>query len=638
MADWYLHTPQDILKQYWGFDNFRPAQEEIIQSIVSGRDTLVLLPTGGGKSICYQVPAMMLEGICLVISPLIALMQDQVQRLQNIGIDAACVHAGMRYTQVKGIFENAQQRAYKLLYLSPERLQTDLFNEYLPGMQVSMVAVDEAHCISQWGHDFRPDYLQIAALRRLCRDVPFLALTATATPSVEKDIIQQLQLKQPNTFITSYERPNIYYKVQYTENKHTEVVNILKQSQAPAIVYCRSRKQTETITKHLLLQNIPAVTYHAGMDKAKRREAQNVWMAGEVKTIVATTAFGMGIDKGDVRNVIHYDAPEHLEAYYQEAGRAGRDGKESMAILLFNATDINRLVESTAILYPEESYLRHIYQCVSEYLQIPISAEPYTYYPFNLKEFCRNFKLEALPASYALKLLEQEGLWTISETVFSPPTIHIPVSRHELDDIMQRYPKFAYAITSLLRLYGTLFLYPTPIRLYAIAKQLRMKQEDAEQMLLQLNSMGVIEYNAPPEGEHIFVHHYRVDSKHLVINTQRMQQLKQRHIQRTEVMLQYLQENKTCRTRFLLQYFGETKQNDCGHCDVCTTKIKALPKGNVIVPIIIETLKQTKIGMPIQELTNKIPQYDKQHITAMVRQLVDERVVLLLPDGTVKLA
>jgi ATP-dependent DNA helicase RecQ len=620
--------PEQILKQYWGYDHFRPLQKEAIESILHRHDTLALMPTGAGKSLCYQVPALYMNGFCLVISPLISLMQDQVARLQQLGIQAACLHAGLQFHEVKDILGNAVHGVYKLLYVSPERLQTNLFTEYLSEFDISLIAVDEAHCVSQWGYDFRPDYLKIASLRNMFPNVPVIALTASATPEVEKDIITHLQLYKPAIHRQSIARPNIFYKVQYSENKNADILAALPPS-ATCIVYCRSRRQTEMLSRYLNQSGCPAIAYHAGMKKTERENAQKMWMEQTMQVMVATTAFGMGIDKKDVRTVIHYDAPEHPEAYYQEAGRAGRDGLPAIALMLHNSRDIERLQESTGLIFPPDAYLREVYQAVAEYLQVPISGEPDRYFSFNLAEFCKKFDLQTARAANALRLLQQEGLWTITEAVFKPSTIHFIAERHILDQLAKIEPWLHLVSTALLRLYGTVFSFPTTVNLDTVARQVKMKQTDVERAVQQLHKMGILEYNTPGEGPQLFFHHYRVDSRHLIINHNRIAMLRNRHQERTNAMLKFIYEQHTCRERMLRSYFGEQAAQNCGHCDICLSKTNLIniPDKNLRTQLLKMIMDES--GVSIQQLTNYFDTTTKTRVVDLVRILIEEERVTL---------
>lgn len=617
-----MNNASAILKKYWGYDHFRPLQAEIIDSVLNGQDTLALLPTGSGKSICYQVPALAADGLTLVISPLIALMQDQVSRLKKQGIMAAAIHAGMNFPQVKQTLDNMLHGPFKLLFVSPERLQTDLFQEYLPELDINLIAVDEAHCISQWGHDFRPDYLKIATVRELFPKIPVLALTASATPEVQEDISLQLKLKQPAVFRQSFERANIFYEIKYSENKTGDMLAALQTFPGTAIIYCRSRKQTENLTRTLQQHQLKALAYHAGLSRERREAAQEAWMNNEVTIMVATTAFGMGIDKPDVRLVLHYDAPEHLEAWYQEAGRAGRDGQSSKAITLYNYSDIKRLKTSVEIQYPAESFLRKVYQSVAEYLQIATGTEPDQYYPFDLAEFAARFKLEALPASYALKLLGQDGLWTMSDSVRHPATIRFTAERSEIDNLYRHYPDLGYIAIRLLRQYSGIFQYPVAIRLAAIAQQLKMPQAQIERAVSQLHHMGLLEYRQPKEGPQLFFHHYRVDSRHLIINHDRIRRLRERHEVRTKAMLHFLEQQAICRDRILLRYFGEQPQRDCGHCDVCQRQLKTATE--TLNAASLFSYLQNNGNITVQDLQRAFPQSNP---TEILRELADNGLI-----------
>lgn len=587
---------------------------------------MALLPTGGGKSLCYQIPALAKEGCCIVISPLIALMQDQVQRLKEQNISAKVLHAGMHYTEVKRHLENLTQGAYKLLYLSPERLQSELFNEYLPDVPVNLFAVDEAHCISQWGHDFRPDYLKIASLKKVFPDIPFLALTATATQATQEDIVEQLQLKEPVVFKQSFKKPNLFYHVKRSENKIQDTLHYIS-SQEMALIYCRSRKQTELLAKTLTQQQLPSLYYHAGMERNKRDKAQEMWMKDDVKTIVATTAFGMGIDKADVRKVLHYDAPEHPEAYYQEAGRAGRDNKEAFAILLWDKRDMERLQESTAIKFPDEDYLRTVYQSVCEYLQIATGTEPNAYFNFDVADFSGKFRLKSVPAFAALKLLEQEGLWTLSEAVYKPATVQFITDRHVIDNLSGSYPLLGNVCVNLLRMYNAIYHYPATIRISEVAKRCRMTKEETERSLEHLHQMNIIEYRKTSDKPQLYFHHLRVDSHHLLINMQRIAILRERHRERTEKMILFLQNESVCREKLLLDYFGEKTKIDCEHCDVCLKNSLPVLSGKEIRKQITALLSQQSLSLAELLQPFRSPA-DREAAISILRELMDEEKIV----------
>ncbi len=556
-------------------------------------------------------------------------MQDQVRQLKERDIMAEAIYAGMHYNDVKRTLQNMQHGPYKLLYVSPERLQSDMFREYLPTLNISMVAVDEAHCVSQWGHDFRPDYLKIAELRRIFDDIPFLALTASATQAVQQDILLQLKLRQPLQIVQSFERKNLFYRVQYRENKNAELLQLLDEIKGTVIVYCRSRRQTEVITQYLQQHNVPALSYHAGMNKEKRAGNQKEWTLGSATVMVATTAFGMGIDKPDVRLVVHYDAPDHLEGYYQESGRAGRDGKASIAALLYNSVDVNRLNDSIELNFPPETYLRNIYQAIVEYLQIAIGTQPDRYFDFDIQDFSYKFKLNALQALRALKLLEQEGLWTLTDAVYNPATVMFTMGRRALDEVMQAHPPLAMLCTTLLRLHGSILHSPVAVNTTLLAKHLRLTKEDIEQMLLHLNAMEVIEYYQPHTGPQLFFHHYRVDSRHLIINMQRIQVLKQQYKQRIAGVQEYLANNNVCRNRLLMRYFGETSGQYCGHCDICKQIDTYMPNEADILKHLAAQPER------VQNIADKYPAAIRQEVIALIRRLADEHKIKLHPNGSV---
>jgi ATP-dependent DNA helicase RecQ len=595
---------------------------------------MALLPTGGGKSICYQVPALMMPGVCLVISPLVALMQDQVERLNKQGIAATTIYAGMKWSQVRLILDEVLAGHHKFLYLSPERLQSDVFQDYLPALDINLIAIDEAHCISQWGHDFRPEYLKVGELCALYRNTPVIMLTASATEAVQQDIIKQLKVRDVNIFRQSFDRPNVHYNIRYSEDKEQHILQALLQMNGSAIVYCRSRKHTEALSKALVQNGVSALPYHAGMPRDKRADTQAAWMNNQVQVITATTAFGMGIDKPDVRLVLHLDAPEQLEAYYQEAGRAGRDGETATAITLYNQSDLKRLHDSTALQYPATDYLRQVYQAVNDYLQIAIGSEPNQYFPFEITDFAAKFRLALLPASYALKLLAREGLWTISDSVFLPATVQFTADRHTLDHIGDRYPDLGAVCITLLRLYNGIFQYPVVIRSVLLAKKLKCKKEDIEQALRQLDHMGVLDYKPTTDGPQLFFHHYRVDSRHLLINVERISRLRKLHEERTAEMIRFLESRDTCRSQIMLHYFGETMTKHCGHCDYCAREaaLKSWDETEIRLAILNKLTSVTPVN--VQQLTSQFPDGITSRVLGLIRSLVDDGILTWHTNNT----
>lgn len=627
-----MQTPEDILAAYWKYPAFRPLQKDIIASVLRRRDTLALLPTGGGKSLCYQVPALIMPGTCLVISPLIALMQDQVNKLEQLGIPATAIHAGLHPGEVKRILQSVADGGFRLLYLSPERLQSTLFREYLPYFELSFIAVDEAHCIAQWGHDFRPDYLKIAQLRKIFPEAPVLALTATATLPVQEDITRQLRMKRPGIFRQSFRRKNISYQLQYSENKIGDTLHAITALQEQtALIYCRSRRQTEVLSRTCSVHGLHTGFYHAGMTKEKRTAVFRSWMDNELKTIAATTAFGMGIDKPDVRLVLHYDVPEYPEAYYQEAGRAGRDGKPSRALLLYNDKDIRKLRDSIALQYPPENFLRKVYQSVCEYLQLPIGAEPGKYYDFNLQAFTRNFSLPAVQTSRALRLLEQESLWTLTEGVWLRDTLFCPLSRTVLENAWRVHPEAEMILTTALRLYGTLFHYPTPVDTGAIAQKAKLTILQTRQLLRKLDMLGLLEYQEAKDTPQLYFHHRRTDSRHLIIDTNRINSLREQHRLRTEAIIQLLTDHTQCREIQLLDYFGETIQTACGHCDYCLAQhsrhISAADIRTGIAQVLDNDILTTEAIAAI------FPISAQQSVMAVFREMIEEGYIIRGGDG-----
>lgn len=561
-----------ILKDYWGYTSFRPGQEEIIESALSGKDTLALMPTGGGKSLCFQVPALAKTGICIVVSPLIALIKDQVQNLNKNGIKALAVYSGMNYSQIDAALDNAIYGDYKFLYVSPERLQTPLFKERARRMNVNFLVVDEAHCISQWGYDFRPAYLEISAIKEIIGDVPVIALTGTATQSVVEDIVHKLGFGEHNIIRTGFERPNLSYVVRNTEDKHGHILRICNGVQGTGIVYVRERKKTEEIAAFLRGNGVVADFYHAGLSKEMRSLKQDQWKRGELRVIVATNAFGMGIDKPDVRFVVHYDLPDSLEAYFQEAGRAGRDGNRSYATLLWNDSDLKRLRAIHSVTYPSIDYIKEIYQKVFIYLQIPYEAGRESVNKFNLQEFARKFYLNAVSAYYAIKYIEQEGYWELTDEIDNPSRIMFIVNRDELYKVQLGNVQLDVLIKATMRMYTGLFSKITPIDEAYIAKATMDSEAGVKEKLITLSRMRIIKYIPRLRTPLIIMNYERLLEGNFYISNKRYKERKEMFGKRIESVINFVQNEQICRSRQLIEYFGQNSETDCGVCDVCIAK------------------------------------------------------------------
>ena len=561
-------TPVETLQKYWGYDSFRPKQEEIVRAALDGKDVLAILPTGGGKSVCFQVPAMMKEGIAIVVTPLIALMKDQVQNLNERGIRALCVNAGMGRREVDLTLNNAAYGDFKFLYVSPERLGTPLFKSYLQEMNVSFIVVDEAHCISQWGYDFRPDYLQIGRLREMV-DAPVIALTATATPQVADDIMERLDFEDKCLIKTGFERPNLSYIVRRCEDKLGQLLNICSGVPGTGIVYVRSRKKTEELAAFLTSNGISSSFYHAGLGPDSRGDRQAKWKSGEIRVMVCTNAFGMGIDKPDVRFVVHFDVPDSPEAYFQEAGRGGRDGKRSFAVTLWNSSDTKRLRQIAAVSFPSLEYIEDIYHKVHVFYDIPYDTGVGRQLKFDLDEFCRRFKLQRQAAYYSIVYLERTGHWTMSEDVDISTKVQISVSRNELYDVDFPDPKMVALLEVLMRRYTGVFSFPVPIDEDYVAGLLGVQVPMLRQLLYKLSLEHVIKYIPCDHATVIFLHHERLRPKNVNLDPERYDLLKNSSLERMQKMIDYISEEDICRSSYLLEYFGQTESNDCGTCDVC---------------------------------------------------------------------
>jgi len=569
-----LKDIHQILKEYWGYDSFRPLQADVINSILEGKDTLALMPTGGGKSLCYQVPALAKDGLCLVISPLIALMKDQVENLRRKNITAYAIYSGMSRAEVINTLKVATNSNCKFLYVSPERLETNLFKEYLPGMNINLVAVDEAHCISQWGYDFRPPYLRIATLREELQDVPILALTASATKEVQDDICDKLQFREKNILRQSFERKNLSYSVFKVDSKINKIIEILNKVHGSAIVYCKSRKRTKEIAELLQLQDIVADFYHAGLPQEERNKRQEDWIKNKTRVIVCTNAFGMGIDKPDVRSVVHADIPDCLENYYQEAGRAGRDGQKSFAVLLYDDKDITELQGLSAIRYPSFDDIKDVYQAVANYLQIPAGSGEGNYFDFDINDFVKKFKLNTYTAIYALKALEQDNWLSLNEQVFLPSKVKFTTTKEALYNFEKSHPELEPAIKALLRGYEGIFDFPTSISEVVLIRLLKKDVEEIKLDLFQLHKYGIIQYEPQKDSPQIYFPRNRVKVEDLSINMELYHKRKEKFVARVKNIVQYVQELVTCRSKMIGAYFGDNKLHDCKVCDNCLRQKK----------------------------------------------------------------
>lgn len=564
-------NPKEVLKKYWGYDEFRPLQEDIVQSILDKKDTLALLPTGGGKSICYQVPALMSSGTCIVVSPLIALMQDQVEQLTQRNIKSIALHSGMNFKQIQIALENAANNRYKLLYVSPERLQGKEFRAWLKSIDVSFIAIDEAHCISQWGHDFRPSYRKIAEIRENL-NIPFIALTATATPKVREDIQSKLEFKQQKTFQKSFLRDNLSLSVFETENKQGKILDILQKTQGCSIVYARNRRKCKELAYLLSENGISSTYYHGGLNSEEREQRQRLWIDNKVRCMVCTNAFGMGIDKPDVRFVIHEAPPENLEAYYQEAGRAGRDGKKSFGVLIFNQGDIDLSEKLFGLKYPEESVIQKTASALYNYYQIAAGSGAGLSKEFSILHFCETYKLNTYQVHQILKILASQEFIHLTEAIFSPASFKVKCSYQELYEYRLKNEKANKLFDLLLREKQDIFDSYNSIQLPYFAKRLQLQEEQLQRQLFQLHKQEIIDYKPATDKPILtFIAPRPNDFK---VNYKMLQHIKEMDQQKWEATKLYFKNTKSCRMAQLVSYFGETKAKDCEICDVCIGRRK----------------------------------------------------------------
>ena len=561
-------TSVEILNEYWGYNSFRPMQKEIIDAALEGRDVLAILPTGGGKSVCFQVPALMQDGLALVITPLIALMKDQVQNLKDRGIRAIAIHAGMGRHEVDLALNNAAYGDYKFLYISPERLGTFLFQSYLPVLNISYIVVDEAHCISQWGYDLRPDYLEIGNLRKQV-DAPVIALTATATPEVADDIMSRLGFSEKLVLKSGFERPNLSYIVRKCEDKLGQLLSVCNGVHGTGIVYVRNRRKTEEIAAFLKANGIEAAYYHAGLGHETRAKLQDDWKSGRTRVMVCTNAFGMGIDKPDVRFVVHFDLPDSPEAYFQEAGRAGRDGLPSFAVQLWNSSDIRRLHQIEKISFPSLEFIEDIYHKVHLFFQIPYGAGIGRQLKFNLEDFCKHFSLPRAETYYAIKYIEREGHWSFTEDIDVSTRVKIAVDRSMLYDLDLPDPRMGELLELLMRRCEGIFSFAVQIDEDYFSKSVGLTVPSFRQLLYKMSLEHIINYVPQDHSDVIFLHHDRLEPGNVALSPKRLAMLKESASRRIQAMIDYVSEENQCRSRFLLAYFGQEESEDCGKCDIC---------------------------------------------------------------------
>jgi ATP-dependent DNA helicase RecQ len=626
-----------ILKQYWGYEQFRPVQEEAINATLAGHDTLVLLPTGGGKSVCFQVPVLAMEGICIVVTPLIALMKDQVEQLKKRNIPAAALHSGMNQHQISITLDNCIHGNTKFLYVSPERLRTDVMIQRSMQMNICLLAIDEAHCISAWGYDFRPSYLMIAEFRARFPQVPVMALTATATEEVREDIMSKLIMKNPLVFTQSFARANLSYSAFLEESKERKLLQILKNVPGTSIVYVRTRKRTKDVADFLYKNNLPALAYHAGLPFKDRTGRQSAWIQNQVRIIVATNAFGMGIDKPDVRTVIHYDLPDTLEAYYQEAGRAGRDEQKSYAVALYNRSDLKELEDSVERKYPPVHTLKRVYQALANYLKIATGGGAFQAFNFDIQEFASIFGLVVSDTHYALKLLEEEGFIQLSENFNESAHIHFLVDNRELYDFQIRYPQFDSFIKTLLRMYGgSLYTDYVKISEREIAQMHYAPLTEVQQYLKFLHESELIDFQPARDKPQICFLTPRYDAEQLPLNVFEIEKRKERDRHKAQSMIHYASQTQRCRTVLLLEYFNELDGEPCGVCDVCLMHKKEdsakLGKNVGTDHAILYYLKQHGPLLP-EVLSNAFDTLKETEFIASLQQLIQSEKIQYNLEG-----
>ena len=624
-----------ILQQYWGYPSFRPLQEDIVDSVMAGKDTLALLPTGGGKSICFQVPAMVMEGLCLVITPLIALMKDQVAHLVEKGIPAAAIYSGMHPDALELAYNQAAFGRLKFLYVSPERLQTNAFIEALRKMKVCLLAVDESHCISQWGYDFRPPYLKIADIRPYMPKTPVLALTATATAKVVDDIQLRLGFKQKNVFQSSFERKNVTYNVIHEADKYGVLRRKLEaMNEGSAIVYVRNRKRTQVIADWLNSVGISATFYHAGLDAKTRDQRQDLWMKGKVKVIAATNAYGMGIDKPDVRLVIHMDLPDSIEAYFQEAGRAGRDLKPSEAFLLVSPADIQKLYENLSQSFPELERIKLIYNALGNYFNIPVGAGENVSYPFVIMDFANRYGFNVVEVFHTLKILEKEGFLVLSDSFDEPSKVMIKASRDDIYGFQVNNPKYSELIKCMLRSLPGVMTDFVRINEETLARKAGLTADMIAEQLKKLESYNFLSYSPRNDKPQLLFLSEFVDAKHFGLSRENYYDRKKDAEARVKAVVDFVNNDEECRSVQLLRYFNEKTKKSCGRCDVCMRKVDNRVPYNKIEEKVLSVMSETAQSM--KDVLVKCSEFEESKVLDAIRFLVDNGVLQLERDSSVR--
>lgn len=614
------------LKKYWGYDSFRPLQKEIISSILQKNDTLALLPTGGGKSICFQIPGLVIGGTCLVISPLIALMNDQVRNLKNKGISAIAITSAMSIKEIDIALNNAALGHVQFLYVSPERLENENFRRKISYLPIGLIAIDEAHCISQWGYDFRPSYIKISLIREYFPEVKIIALTASATNEVIKDIQDKLSFSKPNVFKQSFERKNLRYVVLKEENKFERLIKIIKNIGGTGIIYVRNRRKTKEISEWLLSKGISTGYYHAGLDIEERARTQEKWINNHTQIIVATNAFGMGIDKPDVRFVVHIDLPESLEAYFQEAGRGGRDLKPSYAIILADTNDVTNLKKQFEEKTPSADEIKQSYQALFNYYQIPIESGENLSVDFNIEEICRNYNLKAITLYNSIKALEKEGYISYIENDFEPSKVMFVMGKEEIYNFQLKYPKYEPLIKVLLRSYGGMYEQYVKINEKEVAYRAKISEVELKSQLNILNQNGAINYLPQSKLPKLIFLQNRINLKFESINLSTYETLKQKALEKIDSVINYVSTINICRSRILLSYFNESNFEDCGFCDVCVEKNKNQLSTQEIKYQITKILSSKWLSLA--DICNQIKQKDRRLIIEIINTLIDDEVII----------